>query len=269
VVWIFSSQGGLGDVNGSGDGVINVLGSIPCFLFFPRIMLGLDLFPVGCLSGLFCFLSDSYVRGGWGRMAVVVRVVHDDGVICRGIGTSDVFFCIGVCILCELHYTVRAHIVSGGTGTIALDVVAEVWRIVLTLQGDSDGCGVKWNCLLLHLLFCTGWCSSIPLTGQLLVAWGWPVRRPASDPGEIEVWHVRSADKLHAFGVLLMAFLKIDSSSIQDPAMNFILGLLHCGRWERSGLRQQRSTTATVSSFHEFICNFFFLVGVPCQGVWM
>jgi hypothetical protein len=169
VVWIFSSQGILGDDDGSGDGVIDVLGSVPWFLFFPRIMLGLDLFPVGCLSRLFCFLSDSYVGGGWGRVAVVVRVVHDDGVICRGIGTNDVFFCVGVRILCELHCTVRTHIVSGGTGTIALDVVAGAWRIVLTLQGDFNGCGVEWNCLvrlLLHLLVCTGWCSSIPLAGQ-------------------------------------------------------------------------------------------------------
>ena len=165
-------------------------GSVPWFLFFPRIMLGLELFPVGCSSGLFCFLLDSYVGGGWGRVAVVVCVVHDDGVICRGISTSDVFFGVGVRILCELHCTVRAHIVSGGTGTIALDVVARAWRIVLTLQGDSDGCGVKWNCLvrlLLHLLVCTGWCSSTPLAGQLLVGWSWPVRRPASDPGKIEV----------------------------------------------------------------------------------
>jgi hypothetical protein len=88
VVWIFSSQGILGDDDGSGDGVIDVLGSVPWFLFFPRIMLGLDLFPVGCLSRLFCFLSDSYVGGGWGRVAVVVRVVHDDGVICRGIAPT-------------------------------------------------------------------------------------------------------------------------------------------------------------------------------------
>jgi len=112
-------------------------------------MLGLDLFPVRCLSGLFCFLSDSYVGGGWGRVAVVVCVVHDDGVICRGINTGDVFFYVGVRILCELHCTVRAHIVSGDTGTIALDVVAGAWRIVLTLQGDSDGCGVEWNCLVI------------------------------------------------------------------------------------------------------------------------
>ena len=143
-------------------------GSVPWFLFFPRIMLGLDLFPVRCLSGLFCFLSDSYVGGGWGRVAVVVRVVHDDGVICRGISTSDVFFdvffCVGVCILCELHCTVHAHIVSGSTGTIALDVVAGVWMIVLTRQGDSDGRGVEWNCLvrlLLHLPICTACCSSV------------------------------------------------------------------------------------------------------------
>jgi hypothetical protein len=160
VVWIFSEDG-LGDVDGSGDSVINVLGSVPWFLFFPRIMLGLDLFLVGCLSRLFCFLLDSYVGGGWGWVAVVVCVVHDDGVICRGIGTSDVFFdvffCVGVRILCELHCTVRAHIVSGGTGTIALDVVVGAWRIALTLQGDSDGCGVECNCLvrlLLHLLVC-------------------------------------------------------------------------------------------------------------------
>ena len=88
-------------------------------------------------------------------MAVVVCVVHDDGVICKGISTSDVFFCVGVRILYELHCAVRAHIVSGGAGTIALDVVAGAWRIVLTLQGGSDGCGVEWNCLvrlLLHLL---------------------------------------------------------------------------------------------------------------------
>jgi len=90
-------------------------------------------------------------------------MAHDDGVICRGISTSDVlfdvFFCVGVRILYELHCAVRAHIVSGGAGTIALDVVAGAWRIVLTLQGDSDGCGVEWNCLvrlLLHLLILHG-----------------------------------------------------------------------------------------------------------------
>ena len=116
-------------------------------------------------------------------------MAHDDGVICRGFNTGDVFFCIGVRILYELLCVVRAHI-SGATGTIALDVVAGVWMIVLTRQGDSDGRGVEWNCLvrlLLHLLVCTGWCSSIPLAGQLLVGWSWPVRRPASDPGKIEV----------------------------------------------------------------------------------
>ena len=131
VAWVFASQGGLGDVHGSSDDVIDVLDSGPCFLLFPRIMLGLDLFPVRCLSGLFCFLSDSYVGGGWGRVAVVVCVVHDDGVICRGINTGDVFFYVGVRILCELHCTVCAHIVSGGIGTKALDVVAGAWRIVL------------------------------------------------------------------------------------------------------------------------------------------
>jgi hypothetical protein len=42
VVWIFSFQGRLGDVDGSGDGVNDMLGSVPWFLFFLRIMLGLD-----------------------------------------------------------------------------------------------------------------------------------------------------------------------------------------------------------------------------------
>lgn len=42
-------------------GVIDVLGFGPWFLFFPRIMLGLDLFLVGCSSGPFCFLSDSFL----------------------------------------------------------------------------------------------------------------------------------------------------------------------------------------------------------------
>ena len=65
-------------------------GSVPWFLFFPRIMLGLELFPVGCSSGLFCFLLDSYVGGGWGQVFVVVRAMHDNGVICRGISTNDV-----------------------------------------------------------------------------------------------------------------------------------------------------------------------------------
>jgi hypothetical protein len=186
--------------------------------------------------------------------------------------TNDVFFCVGVRILCELHCTVRTHIVSGGTGTIALDVVAGAWRIVLTLQGDFNGCGVEWNCLvrlLLHLLVCTGWCSSIPLAGQLLVGWGWPVRRLASDPGEIEVWPERSADKLHAFSVLLMVFLKVDTLSIRDLAMNFILDLLHCGRWGRSGLWQQRLATVTISgcSFNEFICKFSFFQECHVRGL--
>ena len=73
------------------------------------------------------------------------------------------FFCIGVRILYELLCVVRAHI-SGAAGTIALDVVAGVWMIVLTRQGDSDGRGVEWNCLvrlLLHLPICTACCSSV------------------------------------------------------------------------------------------------------------
>jgi hypothetical protein len=95
------------------------------------------------------------------------------------------------------------------------------------------------------------------------------MRRLASDLGEIEVWLERSADKLHAFGVLLMAFLKVDSSSIRDLAINFILGLLRCGRWGRSSLRQQRWATATSSgcSFNEFICNFSFFQECPVKGL--
>jgi hypothetical protein len=83
------------------------------------------------------------------------------------------------------------------------------------------------------------------------------------DPGEIEVWLEPSADKLDAFGVLPMAFLIVDSSSIWDPAMSFILGLLRCRRWGRSSLRQQRLATTTVfgCSFSEFICNFSFFQG--------
>ena len=97
------------------------------------------------------------------------------------------------------------------------------------------------------------------------------MRQPVSDPGEIEVWLEYSADKLHAFDVLLMAFLKVDSSSIRDPAMNFIWGLLHCGRWGRSGLRQQRSATATVSgcsSVNSFVTFLSFrgaLSGAGCK----
>jgi hypothetical protein len=114
-------------------------------------------------------------------------------------------------------------------------MVVGVWKIVLALQDDSDGCGVEWNCLvrlLLHLLIYTVWYYFDPSCGSVAVDWAWPVRRSMSDPGEIEVWHERLADKLHACSVLLMAFLKVDSSLIWDPTMNFILGLLHCGNQE-------------------------------------
>ncbi|PUZ38520.1 hypothetical protein GQ55_9G203700 [Panicum hallii var. hallii] len=39
--------------------------------------------------------------------------------------------------------------------------------------------------LPLHQLACLGWCSLIPLAGLLLVDWSSPVRRLASDSGEI------------------------------------------------------------------------------------
>ena len=87
-----------------------------------------------------------------------------------------------------------------------------------------------------------------------------------SNPSEIEVWPEHSADKLHAFGELLMAFLKVDSSLIQDPTMNFILGLLCYGRWGRSGMRQQWSTTVSGCSFSGFICNFSIFQGCPIRG---
>ena len=128
------------------------------------VMIGLDVFLARSSSGLFWFLLDSYVGGGWGRSAVDVRVVHGDSVICRGFSAGDVFFevffCVGVPILWELLCAVRVLIVINGAGIIALDMVPGVGRMVLTLQVAS-----VWNWLvrlLLHLPVCTGRCSSIP-----------------------------------------------------------------------------------------------------------
>ncbi|CAO2177485.1 unnamed protein product [Urochloa humidicola] len=79
-----------------------------------------------------------------------------DGVICRGFSTSGVFFfmflCVGVRTLCELLCAAHAHVVAG-VGLIAIDMVAGVWRSVVSLQGDSMNCLVRCFC---YSLVCVG-----------------------------------------------------------------------------------------------------------------
>ena len=234
------------------------------------VMIGLDVFLARSSSGLFWFLLDSYVGGGWGRSAVDVRVVHGDGVICRGFSTGDVFFevffCVGVPILWELLCAVRVLIVINGAGMIALDMVPGVGRMVLTLQVAS-----VWNWLvrlLLHLPVCTGRCSSISLAGLLLGDWAWPVRRLATEPGECEDCPGRLADSRHAFGVLMMGFKNLfaDSGSGLEfhPESVFVARGGDGSACGKTGQQRRRSVGAPVLDFYVF---FSFIAGALFKGM--
>jgi hypothetical protein len=112
-------------------------------------------------------------------------------------------------------------------------------------------------------LLVTSWCFLIPLEGSLHVNWGWPAERPASDPGEHEVWPGRSTVIRHAFGVLLMAVKLEDSSSTRVSVVSFVLDyFLHCGRWRSSRLWQRRSTTAVDASAKDLCVIFLSFRGV-------
>lgn len=191
---------------------------------------GLDYNSVRISPGVFCFLFDSpgvYVGGDWGLAPM--RVEHVDGVTCGGFSTGDDFFsmflCVGVRVrtLCELICAIHAHVVTG-IGLIAIDMVAEIWRSVLSLQADSVDRDVHRNCLvrlIFHLLVCMGWCSFTPFVVLLFVDWGRTVERPVSDPADDEemACHLlgRSTDQRHALGVPQMGFSKfVNSSSTRD-----------------------------------------------------
>jgi hypothetical protein len=142
------------------------------------------------------------------------------------------------------------------------------WRIARSLQGGSVVCGCLVR-LVYHLLVCTGRWSFFPLAGLLLVDWGWPVRRPVSDSDEHRVCSGCSMDKKHASSVLLMGLKFEVSLSNWVSAVSFILVFLHCGRWRRTGLRQQRSAAATRigCSGKRLQCIFFFTQRCPVKGM--
>jgi hypothetical protein len=73
---------------------------------------------------------------GGGRLAVVDEiVVHDDGVLCEGFYTNDVFFdvvsCVGIRVLFGLPCTSCAHNVSGIANLVTDGMAAGGKRTVL------------------------------------------------------------------------------------------------------------------------------------------
>jgi hypothetical protein len=199
------------------------------------------------------------VRG----FSVLIRGSSIDEVILVG------FLCVVARFFCGFLLSGYVHALSDPVGLDANDMATRGQRIFCSLQGAGSvdcGCLVRF---VFHLLV-TSWWSLIPLEGSLHVDWGWPAERPASDPGEHEVWPGRSAVIRHAFGMLLMAVKLEDSSSTRVSAVSFVLDyFLHCGRWRSSRLWQRRSTAATGAGCFckGLMCNFSFIQECPVRGL--
>jgi hypothetical protein len=113
-----------------------------------RLGLGLDLLPVSVSPGVFCFLhgslDDGAVGGEWSLVVLERCAEHDAGVLCGGFGIDEVFsvafFCVGTRFLRASIFASCARRIGRDAGFATKDMVAEGWRIVMSLQGGSVVC---------------------------------------------------------------------------------------------------------------------------------
>ncbi|CAN6235364.1 unnamed protein product [Urochloa humidicola] len=245
-------------------------------------MLGLDFFPIWFLTRSFCYLlviSGVCVVGVSNLVVVVGRVVHDVRVLCGGFDTDevlfDVFLCIGVRILCELHNTSSVHCVHNFSEFASNDMNARGRRFVFHhgafdgdvfigfwyLQGDFF---VRFS---FHLPLIGGRCSWIPFAGLLFLGRRLLEVCPASVSGKDGDCPGRSTIQQHI--VLLMGLIFEVFSSIRKSAGSIFLELLHGGRWRRTRMQQRWSETAKSTGYCSYglMCNFTFFQGYPVRGL--
>lgn len=262
---------------------------------YPDALAAADLIWVGLDFPSFSGMVD--VDGEWDLEVIDGRVVFVDGILCGRFVTGDIFHGVSSASMFEASvlFFVSSEMLMLSTVTpfsvpttyllmfsgslVGIPVIAYSPEL-LSLQ-DGDGvCTISFFVRLdVHLLTWMGLCSSIPYVGLLLVVWSLLMRRPTSEPGnDVETaicrWLMRSTIRRHILDVSLMGPLNFDedSSSIRNSASSFILDLLLCWRWRRTGLRRQRPATAkaTGCSSRGLRCIFSFIEEYSYSlGIWM